>query len=128
MTAHPDQRSEVIQLDAELSPPPPGEQQWWWMQQVSQRMGRDPAQGETRRFFGASSGKNHYTLHVQVSRDELEAAVRQLRQAVEDASESFEERYVADERARDEARATEAEVRRRQQESDQAVLDRVMAE
>lgn len=117
MTAH-EHREGSVQVSAELSPPPPPGERWWWLQQVRHITG----------FVGATGGNQGFALVVQVPRGELEAAARQLRNAVAEAGATYRERYTVDKRAVDEGRVAAQEARRQQQETDQAVLDRVMSE
>lgn len=121
MTAHqrPDS-SDVVRIEAELSPLPPEEEQWWWLEQVHRQIGWAGV--------GLSTSSSRFAIHASSPRTELEAAARQLRDALAAAIALYPQRYAIDQEAMDEIRAERAEAERRQHDADQAVLDRVMNE
>jgi len=75
MTAHqrPDS-SDVVRIEAELSPLPPEEEQWWWLEQVHRQIGWAGV--------GLSTSSSRFAIHGLEPAYELEAAARQLRDAL----------------------------------------------
>jgi hypothetical protein len=109
---------DTIRVMAELSPDPPQETQWWWSEQISRRVTG----------LAGSTGPSHFTVHLDVPRDQLEATARALRAAVDEADAAFASRYAADVHARHQLARERQEQQRRRFADAQAVLDRVMSQ